>query len=203
MKGIPTSAGSASRCESDSLAGGGARRHQVFRGVVGLWRSDRMLAVAREGDLSPLRGWFSWGDGTQRSRAGLSSDGPPGPGPWPGKTRSCQGVSGSNPVLLPEFSIPMPMPIPTRAARGCRAGSLSAGACRFGGFVGWEQCPFATFCDFCGGPPVIEAKEAHAKNRRRAGRWVCPRSGPAAMASQHASFEARPSGRGRSFRGCR
>jgi hypothetical protein len=37
-------------------------------------------------------------------------------------------VSGSNPVLLREFSIPMPMPtpIPTRAARVCRAGCSSA-----------------------------------------------------------------------------
>jgi hypothetical protein len=34
----------------------------VFRGVVGRWRRQRMLAVAREGDLSPRWGWFSmWG----------------------------------------------------------------------------------------------------------------------------------------------
>ena len=43
------------------------------------------------------------------------------------------------------------------------------GACRFGGFVGREQCPFATVCDFCGQPSVIEAKGAHAKTRRGQG----------------------------------
>ena len=32
----------------------------VFRGV-GFWRSDRMLAVAREGDLSPRWGWVFMG----------------------------------------------------------------------------------------------------------------------------------------------
>jgi hypothetical protein len=39
------------------------------------------------------------------------------------------------------------------------------GACRFGGFVGWEQCPFATVCDYCGHSLGIEAKGSHAKNR--------------------------------------
>jgi hypothetical protein len=75
-----------------------------------------------------LRGGLKVGCHAQRSRVGLPSDGPPGLGPWPGKTRSCQGVSGSNPVLPREFSIPMPIaiPIPTRAARVCRAGSSSA-----------------------------------------------------------------------------
>jgi len=29
---------------------------------------------------------------------------------------------------------------------------------QWGGFVGWEQRPFATFCGFCGQPPVIEVK---------------------------------------------
>jgi len=38
------------------------------------------------------------------------------------------------------------------------------GACPFGGWVGWEQCPFAFFCDFCGHLPGIEARGAHAKN---------------------------------------
>jgi hypothetical protein len=100
----------------------------VFRGLVELWRSDRMLVVAREGGFCrPAGAGFPWEDGTQRSRAGLSSGGPPGLGPRLGKARSCQGVSGSNPVLVPEFSIPMPIPIPTRAAGGCRAGSSSAG----------------------------------------------------------------------------
>jgi len=119
----------------------------VFRGVFGLWGSDRMLAVAREGVLSPLRGWFSCVDGTQRSRAGLSSDGPPGLRPWLGKTRSCRGVSGSNPVLLREFSIPMPMPIPipTRAARGCRAGSWSAGVVSVRRL---RRMGTSSFCDF-------------------------------------------------------
>jgi hypothetical protein len=81
---------------------------------------------AGEGVLSPLRGWFSWGDGTQRSRAGLSSGGPPGLGPRLG-SRSYAGASGSNPVLPREISIPMPIPIPTRDARVCRTGSSSAG----------------------------------------------------------------------------
>jgi len=46
-------------------------------------------------------------------------------------------------------------------------------ACRFVGFVGWEQCPFATFCGFCGQPPVSEAKGAHAKDRPSAERFFC------------------------------
>ncbi len=143
----------------------------VFRGVGERWGGDRTLEFTGEGDLSPLRGWFSWGDGTQRSRAGLSSGGPPGLEPWFGKTRSCQGVSGSNPVLLREFSIPMPMPmpIPRRAARVCRAGSSSAGGVSVRRHVGWEQRPFASSCDSCGHPPVIEAKGSHAKTRRREG----------------------------------
>ena len=54
---------------------------------------------------------------------------PPGLGQRIGKGRRGRGVSGSNPVLVREFSIPMPMPIPipTRASRGCRVGSSSAG----------------------------------------------------------------------------
>ena len=76
--------------------------------------------VKKRGICRPAGAGCSWGDGTQRSRAGLSSGGPPGLGPRLGKTRSCQGVSGSNPVLLREFSIPMPIPIPTRDARVCR-----------------------------------------------------------------------------------
>jgi hypothetical protein len=35
---------------------------------------------------------------------------------------------------------------------------------------GWEQLPFATFCDLCGHPPVIEAEGSHAKTRRGKGR---------------------------------
>jgi hypothetical protein len=131
-------------------------------------RAGSCCPVCEEaGNLSPLRGWFSWVDGTQRSRAGLSSDGPPGLGPRLG-TRSCAGASGSNPVLLREFSIPIPMPIPipTRDARVCRSGSSSAGDVSVGRHVGWEQCLFATFCDFCGHPPGIEAKGAHEKTRR-------------------------------------
>ena len=41
--------------------------------------------------------------------------------------------------------------------------------------VGREQCSFGTFCDFCGHPPGIEAKGAHAKTRR--GQWAGSRSG--------------------------
>jgi hypothetical protein len=45
-------------------------------------RTGSCCPVCEEaGNLSPRWGWFSWGDGTQRSRAGLSSDGPPGLGP--------------------------------------------------------------------------------------------------------------------------
>jgi hypothetical protein len=206
MKGIPTSAGSASRRENEFRAGGGTQRLQVnqplrfsrssrlrvrfhstadmahaktrrreegsgggpvvgrrrtplrLRGfaaslirVPGRCRAMEKGAVVggrvRGGELSPLRGWFSWGDGTQRSRDGLSSDGPPGLGARLGSTRSCRGVSGSNPFLLREFSIPIPIPIPmpTCAARVCRAGSSSAGGvsvrrlCRMG---------TASFCDF-------------------------------------------------------
>ena len=129
MKGIPTSAGSASRCENEFWAGGG---HAKASGVPGrCWDLEnyRMLAVAREGVLSPLRGWFSWGDETQRSRAGLPSDGPPGLGPRLCRARGCLGVSGSDRVFPCDFSIPMPIPIPipTRGARVCRAGSSSAG----------------------------------------------------------------------------
>jgi hypothetical protein len=168
MRGFPNSAGSVSRRENEFRAGGGTRRHQLLRGVVGLWRRDRMLVVARKGGFCrPAGAGLSWGDGTQRSRAGLPSDGPPGLGLRRGENRSCQGVSGSNMVLLREFSIPMPIPIPipTRAARFCRAGSSSVGVVSARRYVGWEQCPFATFCDFCGQPSGIEAKGAHAKNR--------------------------------------
>ena len=42
---------------------------------------SRCPVCEEAGNLSPRWGWFSWGDGTQRSRAGLSSDGPPGLGP--------------------------------------------------------------------------------------------------------------------------
>ena len=49
--------------------------------------------------------------------------------------RGCLGVSGANPVLLGECSIPIPIPIPipTRAARRCRVGSSSTG-----GVSGWD-----------------------------------------------------------------
>jgi hypothetical protein len=48
--------------------------------------------------------------------------------PRPARLPKGHGASGSDPVLLFEFSIPtpMPIPIPTRAARVCRAGSSSA-----------------------------------------------------------------------------
>jgi hypothetical protein len=52
-----------------------------------------------------------------------------------------------------------------RDARVCRAGSSSAGGVSVRRHVGWEQCPFATFCDFCGHPLGIEAKGFHAKPR--------------------------------------
>jgi hypothetical protein len=134
MKGIPTSAGSASRRENEFLAGGGhaktsgepASSFFAFFAASLLRVPGRCRALEKgadvgvrvgEGVLSPLRGWLSWGDRTQRSRAGLSSDGPPGLGARLGKTRSCRSGSGSNPVLLREFSIPMPMPMPMRAAK--------------------------------------------------------------------------------------
>jgi hypothetical protein len=68
-------------------------------------------------------------DGTQRSRAGLSSVGPPGLGPRLCRARGCRGVFGSNRGFPCEFSIPMPIPIPipTRGARGCRSGGSYAG----------------------------------------------------------------------------
>ena len=61
------------------------------------------------------------------------------------------------------------------------------GAYRFGGFVGWEQCPFATFCDFCGQPPVIEAKGAHAKTREE---WAVLLSLPRGRSRLLGGFEA-------------
>jgi hypothetical protein len=73
------------------------------------------------------------GDGTQRSRAGLSSVGPPGLRPRLWRARGCRGASGSDLVLLFECSIPIPIPIRTRAARVCREGSSSAG-----GVSGWD-----------------------------------------------------------------
>jgi hypothetical protein len=86
------------------------------------------------GSVAPPGAGCALGDGTQRSRAGLSSDGPPGLGPRLWTARGCQGVSGLNPVLLREFSIPIPMPIPipTRAARGCREVPRPSRACRAG-----------------------------------------------------------------------
>ena len=154
MKGIPTSAGSASRRENEFWAGGG---HAKASGVPGrCWdlENDRMLAVAREGVLSPLRGWFSWGDETQRSRAGLPSDGPPGLGPR-------LGGNGDVNVCCPgELS-----------RRGGWRWSLSPR--EEGGFAGWEQHPFATFCDFCGHPHGIEANGSHAKNRPSTERVFC------------------------------
>ena len=65
--------------------------HFVFRGVVELSRSDRMLVVAREGGFCrPAGAGLSGGDGTQRSRAGLSSVGPPGLGPGLRGSASCR-----------------------------------------------------------------------------------------------------------------
>jgi hypothetical protein len=92
------------------------------RGVADRW-------VKKRGICRPAGAGFHGADGTQRSRAGLLSGGPPGLGPRLGEGRRCRGVSGSSPVLPFEFSIPMPMPIPipTLDARGCRAGSSSAG----------------------------------------------------------------------------
>ena len=89
----------------------------------GCWRSHE------EEICRPAGAGFSCGDGTQRSRTGLLSGGPPGLGQQIGRGRRCRGVSGSNPVLVREFSIPMPIPIPipTRGTRVCRAGSSSAG----------------------------------------------------------------------------
>ena len=97
-----------------------------------------------EGVLSLLRGWVFTGDGTQRSRTGLSSAGPPGLGPRLG-TRSWAGASGSNPVLPRELSIPMPIPIPTHDARGCRAGSSSAGGVSVRRL---RRMGTVSFCDF-------------------------------------------------------
>jgi hypothetical protein len=98
--------------------------------VPGRWRAMETDTVfVGAGDLSPLPGLAPHGgDGTQHSRAGLSSVGPPGLGPRLCRARGCRGVLGSNLVLPFEFSIPMPIPIPipTRVARGCRAGSSSA-----------------------------------------------------------------------------
>jgi hypothetical protein len=92
-------------------------------------RGVAVRCVKKRGICRPSGAGCSWEDGTQRSRAGLQSGGPSGLGPGFGKTRSCRGVSGSNPVLPGEFSIPMPIPIPipTRVARGCRATLSSDG----------------------------------------------------------------------------
>jgi hypothetical protein len=62
-------------------------------------RGVAVRCVKKRGICRPSGAGCAWGDGTQRSRAGLSSVGPPGLGAWLGKTRSCQGVAGSNPVL--------------------------------------------------------------------------------------------------------
>jgi hypothetical protein len=137
--GVPTSAGSASRREKEFPSGGGQARpsgeasssffvaypFRVRRCCQALvTRSDTRVRVG-EGVLAPRWGWVCMGDGTQRLRAGLSSGGPPGLGPRLGKIQSCRGVSESDPVLPCEFSIPIP--IPTRVARRCRAGSSFAG----------------------------------------------------------------------------
>jgi hypothetical protein len=50
----------------------------VFRAVVARSRVDRMLAFGERESVAPAGVGCSWGDGTQRSRAGLFSDGPPG-----------------------------------------------------------------------------------------------------------------------------
>ncbi len=54
------------------------------------------------GSVAPCGAWSSWGGGTQRSRAGLSSHGPPGPGPWLGKKLPrCIGIEpGSSPGVF-------------------------------------------------------------------------------------------------------
>jgi hypothetical protein len=94
-------------------------------------RSDVGVGGGR-GSVAPPGAGCAWGDETQRSRAGLSSGGPPGLGPRIGSARGCRGASGSDTVLPSEFSIPMPIPIPipipipTRAARVGWAGFSSA-----------------------------------------------------------------------------
>jgi hypothetical protein len=57
------------------------KRSWVCRSAKTLLAASDCWRSRRKGDLSPRWGWFSWGDGTQRSRAGLSSGGPPGLGP--------------------------------------------------------------------------------------------------------------------------
>jgi len=139
----------------------------VFGGV-GFWRGRGNGGARRgEGFCRPAGAGFRRGDGTQRSRAGLLSGGPPGVGPWSGKTEAAK--------VHRDRTRFFPVSFRYRCRYRCvRRGFVGRahrppGACRSGSFVGWEQCPFATFCDFCGYPPVIEAKGAHAKARRREG----------------------------------
>jgi hypothetical protein len=85
--------------------------------------TDKVFVGGR-GSVAPAGAGCAWGDGTQRSRAGLSSAGPSGLGPRLWRARACRGASGSDPVALFEFSIPMPIPIPIPKGRGSR-GCLS------------------------------------------------------------------------------
>ncbi len=123
------------------------------------------------GSVAPAGAWGSWGDGTRRSRAGLPSDGPPGLGRGLGKPELSQVNQDATRFFAVSFRYRCRCRCRSRRVRRGFAGRVhrSPGACRFGGFIRWEQCPFATFCDFCGQPPVIEAKGARTKTRRGAG----------------------------------
>jgi hypothetical protein len=129
------------------LEGAAREDFRCSGGVLGSGEATDCRRSQRMGFCRPSGAGFSRGDGTQRSRAGLLSDGPPGLGPRLGKTRSCRGVSGSNPVLVREFSIPMPIPIPipTRDARVCRAGSSTAGVVSVRRL---RRVRTVSFCDF-------------------------------------------------------
>ncbi len=112
-------------------------------GALGSGEGEGMMAlVGGRGSVAPLGLVFMGGRNPALTRWAIVWR-PSGPG----KTRSCQGVSGSNPVLLRELSIPMPMPIPipTRSAGVCRAGSSSACGVSVRRL---RRMGTASFCDF-------------------------------------------------------
>jgi hypothetical protein len=149
MKGVPSSAGSASRRENLFRAGGGTRIHRVFRGGFRHWRSDRMLRSQGKGFYRPSGAGFH-GE-TEPSAHAL--------GYHLSALRAWgHGLGGREAAEVYRDRTGF-FPVSFRYRRRCRSRSRRVergfagrahrppGVCRSGSFVGWEQCPFATFCD--------------------------------------------------------
>jgi hypothetical protein len=165
MKGVPSSAGSASRRENLFRAGGGTRIHRVFRGGFRHWRSDRMLRSQGKGFYRPSGAGFHGETEPSAHALGYHLSALRAWGHGLGRPKAAKAYRD-----WPRF-FPVSFRDRSRSRRVERGFAGRAhrppGACRSGSFVGWEQCPFATFCDFCGHSLGIEAEGSHAKARRR------------------------------------